>query len=301
MQIVDYGAHIEAGTGPIRINFDHGLGASDAVVSVSSPDCERLDRQWLDHLGDPAVDQYERQVAQRQNLESVGELAAGVAHDLNNFLHVIGTSLELLARRTHADPQTQRLNRVAQQALVRATKLARQLLTLSRGHELQLEVLLLDQLEATMGDILARALPETIILQMRHEPDLWHCKADHCQLEAAILNLAINARDAMPDGGTLYIDVGNVAVHMGGSSQQAVRPGDYVVASVSDTGSGMDQSVAARAFEPFFTTKESGKGTGLGLSQVQAFAKRCNGFVTIDSVLGSGTHVHLYLPRADLP
>jgi signal transduction histidine kinase len=241
----------------------------------------------------------DRPVAARHNTQNVGELAAGVAHDLNNFLQVIGNSLELLDRRTQADPQSHRLTGVARQALLRATKLSRQLLMLSRGHELQLEVLRLDDLQATMGDILLRALPETIELQMHHDPDLWPCTTDSCLLEAAILNLAINARDAMPDGGALTIAVGNCRVDGSHAAAATVREGDFVIAAVADTGSGMEPSVLARAFEPFFTTKEFGKGTGLGLSQVQAFAKRCNGYATIDSVPGSGTEVRIYLPRAE--
>jgi len=235
----------------------------------------------------------------RHNMQNVGELAAGVAHDLNNFLQVIGASLELLARRNQTDPQAAHLTAAALGALLRATKLSRQLLTLSRGHELQLEVLCLDDLQSTMGDILLRALPESIELDMHHAPDLWPCTTDSCLLEAAILNLAINARDAMPEGGHLHIGVDNRSVGLAEARAESVRAGDFVVASVRDSGTGMDASTLARAFEPFFTTKEFGKGTGLGLSQVQAFAKRCNGYATIVSAPLAGTEVRIYLPRAE--
>ena len=234
----------------------------------------------------------------RPKLDNVGELAAGVAHDLNNFLHVIGNSLQLLGRRTLDDVDAQRLNGVAQRALSRAATLSRQLLTLSRGHELQLETLCLDDLEATMGDILQRALPDSIALRLRHAADLWTCTTDSCLLEAALLNLAINARDAMPEGGTLTIAVTNCTIDPMHAALHGVREGDFVIASVSDTGTGMGAQVVARAFEPFFTTKETGKGTGLGLSQVQAFARRCNGYATIVSALGAGTEVRIYMPRS---
>jgi len=235
----------------------------------------------------------------RPNTQNVGELAAGVAHDLNNFLQVIGNSLELLDRHENQHPAARRLNGVALQALARATKLSRQLLTLSRGHELQLEVLCLDDLQTSMGDIIQRALPDNVRLEIRHAQNLWPCTADSCLLEAALLNLAINARDAMPDGGTLTIDVVNRAVDDAHAAAAGIRKGDFVVASVGDTGSGMEPSIVARAFEPFFTTKDFGKGSGLGLSQVQAFAKRCNGYATIVSEPGRGTRVLIYLPRAD--
>jgi signal transduction histidine kinase len=238
-------------------------------------------------------------LGRRPNPQHGDALTAGIAHDLNNFLQVIGNSLELLDRRETQDPAARRLNGVARQALERATKLSRQLFTLSQGHEWQLEVVCIEDLRTTMGDILRRALPDTIRLEMHRAPHLWSCMTDVCMLEASVLNLAINARDAMPEGGTLTIDLVNRAIDGKQAAAAGLRKGDFVVASVADTGSGMEPSIMARAFEAFFTTKEVGKGTGLGLSQVQAFAKRCNGYATIASELGRGTQVLIYLPRAD--
>ena len=243
------------------------------------------------------VESSSRADRQRAKAQDVGQLAAGVAHDLGNFLQVVANSLELLDRRNGSDAAAHRLTGVARKALTRATKLSWQLLTLSRGHELQLEVLRLDDLQSTMGDILKRAMPESIELEIRHAPDLWSCTSDSCLLEAALLNLAINGRDAMPSGGTLTIDVVNRVVEGTQGSAPGLRDGEYVVASVTDTGSGMQPDVLARAFEPFFTTKTCGRGTGLGLSQVQAFAKRCNGYATIESNPGLGTRVSIHLPR----
>jgi PAS domain S-box-containing protein len=243
--------------------------------------------------------EHERRERMRHDAETeaVGQMAAGIAHDLNNFLQVIGNSLELLARRTAADPQLVRLGSVAQQALLRAAKLSQQLLTHSGRQALHPEPISFDLLLPSIRTLIDRAVPESVSTRFESAPDLWPCATDPYLLEAALLNLAINARDAMPEGGTLTVAVSNHRVGRGCASSWGVVEGDYVMACVSDTGTGMPPAVAARAFEPFFTTKASGKGTGLGLSQVYAFAKRSHGFVTIESVMGTGTSVFIFLPR----
>jgi len=230
-------------------------------------------------------------------MESVGQMAAGIAHDLNNFLQVIGNGLELVARKTAGDAQITRLSGAAQRALLRAVKLSQQLLAFARGQEMQLERVSLDEVVPSIRTLLDRVLPESIGLHIQSADEVWPCATDPCRLEAALLNLAINARDAMPDGGVLGLTVENRGVGAACAASWGVMEGDYVMVRVSDSGTGMLPEVAARAFEPFFTTKPPGKGTGLGLSQVYAFAKRSGGFVTIETAVGRGTHVLLFLPR----
>ena len=232
-------------------------------------------------------------------MEAVGQIAVGIAHDLNNFLQVIGNSLELLARRTAGDAQIARLSGAAQHALLRAAKLSQQLLTFSRGQELQLERVSFDEHMPSIRSLLDRVLPDSVSLHVEPMTAVWPCVTDLYQLEAVMLNLAINARDAMADGGVLEIGIEDRQIGAGCASSWGVLPGEYVMIRVSDTGTGMTPDVAARAFEPFFTTKAPGKGTGLGLSQVYTFAKRCSGFVTIESAVGHGSRVLLFLPRSE--
>lgn len=231
------------------------------------------------------------------DLEAIGQMAAGVAHDLNNFLQVIGSSLEMLGRHVVADAKTQRLSGVARQALQRASSLTQQLLTMAHGQAFQAQSVALDDLDHRVGDLIRRALPSTIDVQVVADADLWTCTSDGYQLEAAILNLAINARDAMPDGGQITVTACNRSVASKAIDGIAGAPADYVVISVIDTGTGMEPQVMARAFEPFFTTKAIGKGTGLGLSRVRAFTEQCGGFVTMQSALLGGTTFALHLPR----
>lgn len=239
----------------------------------------------------------EAKLVQSQKMEAIGQLTGGIAHDFNNLLTAVVGSLDLLIRRTE-DEKLLRLARNAMQGAERGAQLTSQLLAFSRRQRLTPEPVDANAIVAKMGDLLARTLGSHVHLETRLDPRLWAALVDPTQLEMAILNLAINARDAMPSGGRLVIETGNV-----GSPPRRiaadVAPGAYVAISVRDTGIGMAPATLARAFEPFFTTKEQGKGTGLGLSQVYGFAQQSGGAVTIDSREGEGTEVTVFLPRTE--
>ena len=191
-----------------------------------------------------------------------------------------------------------RLLQASETATGRATKLTQQLLAFARRSTLKFEVVTLDEVIVACEPFLRRALGDVNQLVLNFEPDLWPCRIDAGQFEAAILNLVVNARDAMPAGGRLEISTCNTVVDSKQARQVSdLQEGDYIVVTVTDTGTGMDRDVAAHAFEPFFTTKEVGKGTGLGLSQVYGFIKQSGGHVMIDSEVGAGTTFRLYLPR----
>jgi signal transduction histidine kinase len=239
-----------------------------------------------------------------QKLEAVGQLTGGVAHDFNNLLTVITGNLDLLEeviagnRRLTAERQL-KLLRAAQNAAEHGAQLIRQLLAFSRRSVLHSETVDLNAVIAGFEDFLRRALGEAITLELAFAPDLWLCDIDPAQFEAAMLNLVVNARDAMPAGGHLRIASGNLDAEPTGGAERALTPDAYVWVSVSDDGVGMEPDVVQRAFEPFFTTKEVGQGSGLGLSQVYGFVTQSNGHVAVESVPGAGTSLTLYLPRAD--
>jgi CheY-like chemotaxis protein len=232
-------------------------------------------------------------------MEAVGQLTGGVAHDFNNLLQIVVGNLELVQRNLPEDaPRLRRSTQNAMEGARRAVTLTQRLLAFSRRQPLAPKPLEPNKLVSGMSELLARALGETIALETVLAGGLWRVEADPNQLEAAILNLAVNARDAMPAGGKLTIETSNTHLdHAYAQQNVEVAPGQYVVISVSDTGEGMDKAAAERAFEPFFTTKEVGKGTGLGLSQVYGFVKQSGGHVKIYSEVGEGTTVKLYLPR----
>ncbi len=240
-----------------------------------------------------------------QKLEVVGQLTGGIAHDFNNLLAVIVGSLEVIRAALEADGELPRarilrLLKASETATDRATRLTQQLLAFARRSTLQLEIVTLDEVVVGCEPFLRRALGETIALTLSYEPALWACRIDPAQFEAALLNLIVNARDAMPSGGTLAIALSNAMIDAAEASRTAeLNEGPYVVVRVTDTGTGMDPDVAEHAFEPFFTTKDVGKGTGLGLSQVYGFIKQSGGHVAVDSKQGAGTTFLLYLPRCD--
>ncbi len=241
----------------------------------------------------------EDQVRQLQKMEAVGQLTGGVAHDFNNMLAVIMGNIEM-ARRHVADPV--KLDARLANALDGANKaatLTRRLLAFSRQQPLEPRVVDLNQLVGGMSDMLLRTLGSDVAIETRLADGLWPTYADPTQLESALLNLAVNARDAMPGGGKLTVETANAPLDDADAALQAVvGAGQYVMVSVSDTGQGMSPEVLAKAFDPFFTTKPAGKGTGLGLSQIYGFAKQTGGHARISSELGVGTTVKLYLPRA---
>ena len=240
-----------------------------------------------------------------QKLDVVGQLTGGIAHDFNNLLAVIVGSMEVIRSAFESGGELpreriMRLLKASEAATDRATKLTQQLLAFARRSTLQLDVVTLDEVIVGCEPFLRRALGETIVLKLSFESGLWPCRIDAAQFEAALLNLVVNARDAMPSGGELEIATGNVMVDTAAACRTAdLTEGAYVLVRITDTGTGMDPEVAARAFEPFFTTKDVGKGTGLGLSQVYGFIKQSGGHVVIDTKPGFGTTFRLYLPRCD--
>ncbi|MCG6121958.1 MAG: response regulator [Microvirga sp.] len=242
--------------------------------------------------------QLERQFAQAQKMQAVGQLAGGVAHDFNNVLQaIIGYSDLLLANHRQTDPAFQDIMQIKQNAN-RAASLVRQLLAFSRRQTLRPEVLDLREAVSDLYLLLKRLLGERVELDLRHGRDLWPIRADVHQLEQVIVNLAVNARDAMPDGGKLTIRTANVdAAEAGGLALTGMPAADYVVIEVGDTGSGIPPDVMDKIFEPFFTTKEIGKGTGLGLSTVFGIVKQSGGFIYVDSEVGKGTSFRVFLPR----
>jgi two-component system NtrC family sensor kinase len=240
----------------------------------------------------------EASLRQSQKMEAVGQLTGGVAHDFNNLLTIILGNLQM-ALRQNPEGKTKTLISNAHQAADRAAELTKRLLAFSRSQPLDPHPIDANRLVAGMSDLLDRTLGETIAVETVRSAGLWLTEADGPQLEAAILNLAINARDAMADGGKLTIETGNAFLdEFYCQSVEGVKPGQYVMISVTDTGSGMSQDVIDKAFDPFFTTKAAGAGTGLGLSQVYGFIRQSGGHVRIYSEIGEGTTVKIYLPRS---
>ncbi len=233
-------------------------------------------------------------------MEAVGQLTGGIAHDFNNMLTGIIGSLELLRRRL-ARGRTEDLDSLIDLGVTsanRAAGLTHRLLAFSRRQSLDSKAVQMNTLVLSMGELLQRSLNESIRLDMQLDEQLWVAEADPNQLESALLNLVLNARDAMPNGGNLVVKTCNQ--HLGADFTDAytnLAPGDYVVLSVQDSGCGMPEAIIGRAFDPFFTTKPIGQGTGLGLSMIYGFSKQSRGHVTIDSEVDKGTTVNLYLPR----
>jgi PAS domain S-box-containing protein len=243
----------------------------------------------------------EEQLRQSQKMEAIGQLTGGIAHDFNNLLMVIGGSLDMLDQRIDKDEKTVRYLAAARHGVTRGAKLNQQLLAFSRRQDLRTEAICVEDLLGTFENLLDRAVGEAVTVRIEKAPELWYCRTDPHQLETAILNLAINARDAMPQGGELTLRTAIRKLDARTAAANGAGVGDYVVVSLSDTGTGMTPEVADRVFEPFFTTKEVGKGTGLGLSQVYGFARQSGGFVTIESHPGVGTTVLIHMPRAAEP
>lgn len=237
----------------------------------------------------------EMRLRQADKMQALGTLAGGVAHDFNNLLMAVLGSLDLASRRAPDDPRLTRLLQNATYAAERGASLTQRLLSFSRQRDLRLQAVDVNQVITEMNDLLLRTLGGMIRIERQLADGLWSAIVDPDQLELAILNLCINARDAMPDNGTLTLSTRNESVEEGQIADLA--QGDYVVISVADTGTGIPPEVLSRVLEPFFTTKEVGKGTGLGLPMVYGLAQQSGGTVVINSAVGSGTVVELYLSR----
>jgi PAS domain S-box-containing protein len=241
-----------------------------------------------------------QQVAQNERLRAIGELTGGVAHDFNNLLTVILGCAETLSESRELGAEGRMVTEMIVTAAERGANLTGQLLAFARRQPLAPEAIDVARLCAGMRNMLSRTLGEGIGIDLAASPDLWPALVDPSQLENAILNLCLNARDAMPAGGRVAIETSNVELDAGFAGwSEEMAPGAYVQIAVSDTGCGMDSDVAARVFEPFFTTKDVGKGSGLGLSMVFGFVRQSHGYVRLYSEPGKGTTIRLYLPRAD--
>jgi PAS domain S-box-containing protein len=259
---------------------------------------DTLEQRVAEEINERAL--AEDALRQAQKMEAVGQLTGGIAHDFNNLLTIITGSVDIALRRLDksADPRVNRSLENAMKGAERAAALTQRLLAFSRRQPLDPRAIEVPRLLAGMSDLLTRTITESVGIAIDAPIDIWTIEADPHQLENAILNLAVNARDAMPNGGSLTVTARNQQVIASQRGEAHVPPGDYVAISVADTGTGMDAEIRAKVFDPFFTTKEVGKGTGLGLSMVYGFAKQSGGSVMIESTLGEGTTVTLLLARS---
>jgi len=243
--------------------------------------------------------QLEEQFRQAQKMEAVGRLAGGVAHDFNNLLMVINGYTEVLLEQLEPASEMHQKVQSIQQAADRAATLTRQLLAFSRKQVLELKVVDVNAVIGDMERLLRPLIGENIELLTRLSTEAGRTRADAGQLEQVIMNLVVNAKDSMPEGGKITIQSSNVTVRPNLGEHRFIQPGRYSVISVADTGQGMDKETQSRIFEPFFTTKEKGKGTGLGLSTVYGIVKQSNGYVFAESQIGAGTTFYVYLPRVE--
>lgn len=273
-------------------------------VSQFSADGRRYFTGMIHDLSDrrhveEALRESERRLAQAQKMEAVGQLTGGIAHDFNNLLLVIPGNLELLDLQLTRDEQKVLLKE-AQDAAMLGSKLTDQLLTFARRRHMDAQVIQLNDLLVGITDMLRRTLGEHVMLSTSLARNIWPTRADPGQFQSAIVNMAVNARDAMAQGGKLVIETRNIVLDQDHADfHPELKPGQYVQLSISDTGSGMAPDVRDRVFEPFFTTKEKGRGTGLGLAMVYGFVRQAGGHITVYSELGHGTTFNLYFPRVD--
>ncbi len=299
----DIQAHID-GRAPLRGEFRLCMKNGDYRWFSASGEVSR------DHAGQPLYlsgsitdiserRQVEEQLQQSQKMEAIGNLTGGIAHDFNNILAVVIGNLDLLNMEIAEGTEARSLVDIAISASLKGSELTKSLLAFSRRQPLQPKLVSINQLLSTGAKMLSRAIGEAIKVQLNLADGLWPVSIDPSQLESALLNMMVNARDAMPNGGHIIIETRNTALDADYASQNPeVFPGDYVVLEVSDDGAGMPPEVLRRAFEPFFTTKEKGKGTGLGLAMVFGFVKQSGGHIKIYSEVGHGTTIRIYLPKS---
>jgi signal transduction histidine kinase/ActR/RegA family two-component response regulator len=269
----------------------------EARVVERTREIDAANRQLLSQIEE--LEQVEATLQQMQRLEAVGQLTSGVAHDFNNLLTVVLGNVEFIEKKhpsNSSDPALKQRLAHMRLAAERGAKLTSQLLAFSRRQHLDPKPVNLNDALAQMSDLLQSSLGGSVQIKTMFRPDLWHALVDPSQIELVVLNLAINARDASPIGSTITLETGNATL---GPPEKPEEPsaGDYVMVAVSDNGSGMPKEVLVKAFEPFFTTKEIGKGSGLGLSQALGFAQQSGGGIRVDSRVGEGTSVKVYLPR----
>ncbi len=270
---------------------------SVAAIATARDQLAAANQQLVEQIA--RREEVESQLRQSQKMQALGQLTGGIAHDFNNMLGVIVGSLDLILRRIKkGDFAIERFLDAASNAAERAALLTQRLLAFARQQPLAPQPIDANKMIVNMSNLLHSTLGEQIRIETVAAGGLWTINADAQQLESAILNISINARDAMPDGGRLTIETANTYLDDAYCRQNPeIEPGQYVMIAVSDTGSGMSADVAARVFDPFFTTKPAGKGTGLGLSQVYGFVKQSHGHIKVYSEVGAGTNVKIYLPR----
>ena len=304
------------GDGVVALDQVHGFATAIAMplfdrsevvgaLVALNRDARAFDRDALNffqsvaHLlaGATQRSRVEEQLSHAQRLEAVGQLTGGVAHDFNNLLTVISGNLQLLEEELGDKPEAQEIIGAALGAVKRGADLTRKLLAFARKQRLSPEDLDPSRVLGELGGMLRRTLGETVQLEAICAPNIAHVYADPSQLEAALVNLALNARDAMPRGGRLTLQAEHAQITADEATPD-LPAGDYIVFSVRDTGMGMTPETLARAFEPFFTTKDSGKGSGLGLSMVYGFVKQSQGHLRVESRLGYGTSMRIYLPMS---
>jgi PAS domain S-box-containing protein len=237
----------------------------------------------------------ESELLQARKMDAIGKLTGGIAHDFNNLLAAVLGGLTLIERRLPLGEEQAKILGMTRRAAEQGSDLVGRLLAFARRQQLEPGCVEIAALSSAVSDLLAHTLGGLVALEWAIEPDLWCAFADQSQLELALMNLIINARDAMPDGGTIRVEAENVTI---GSGHDGLAPGEYVVLTVADTGCGISPEILEQVMEPFFTTKEVGKGTGLGLSMVYGFARQSGGAFRIDSALGAGTRAQIWLPRA---
>ncbi|BCS33553.1 hypothetical protein TBR22_A27800 [Luteitalea sp. TBR-22] len=303
--------HLVESMACVRLDgIGHPLGVV-AVFNVNDglPSTEHL--TFLQALGNILATAVLRQVTEEgllqsqirlqsvQKMEAIGRLAGGIAHDFNNLVQAIGGYTEILLRHLKEGDPLRRNAEEIKKAGDRAAALTRQLLAFSRQQVLQPSLLDVNHVVNHVEQLLTRLIGEDIELRTYLADDLWPVKADAAQLEQVLMNLAVNARDAMKDGGLLTIETANMELTRSEGEPFVILAGPYVLLAVTDTGTGMNAETKARAFEPFFTTKPPGQGTGLGLSMVYGIVKQSGGYIFVDSELGAGTRIRIYLPRAD--
>ena len=298
-------ASLHAGA-PHRYERTHGDKVIEAVVTPAPQEPGAARRVIVSAHDVTERRRLEQQLHQSQKMDAVGQLTGGVAHDFNNLLTLVMGGLDIIGRQMTNLPDPLALTRIergrdmAMQGVKRAVALTTRLLAFSRQLPLTPQAVDANKLVSEVCELLRRTLGETIVLETALGSGLWPTYADANQLENALLNLGLNARDAMPDGGKLIIETANAILDKAyiSSLSEPLEPGDFVLIAVTDTGAGMDKNTQERAFDPFFTTKEVGKGTGLGLSQVYGFTRQSAGHVKIYSEIGEGTTVKIYLPRS---
>ena len=291
-----------------RRRYEQELLDAHRKATAASDALRELNARLEDRVAEEVAQRMKTEEALRQSqkMEVVGQLTGGVAHDFNNLLTVIVGGLDTIGRQLDRPPEKmdfarmRRARDMAHHGAQRAATLTSRLLAFSRQQTLAPQKIEPNRLISGIADLLQRTLGETIAFETVSAGGLWQAFADPGELENALINLAVNARDAMPAGGRLTIETANASLDEAyvKALTEPVKPGQYVLVAVSDTGTGMSSETLSRVFEPFFTTKEVGKGTGLGLSQVYGFIRQSGGHVRIYSELGEGTTVKLYLPRA---